>query len=224
MRHALIVLMLSASPCFATTFKKPERHDVFSHNGAFVLDVDPKTNVHTVYDVRDRSKPLWSFNDKIWISPILLSDDGMIVATVEWKFVRAQDIPETTAVTFWNKEGAFRKYRLLDLCPDPPKSKDLDASLGGSPTGDFWRTWYTAVTDDGEFFTIRTTCGVEYRFRFADGDLVEKHRFADRDPVESQQSRLPSWLGAWLAAAGGIAFLIVAGVFCWRRWERLPTH
>src|SRR5262245_14701188 len=111
MRLATIALLLTVSPCFATSYARPQRHDVYSHNRAFVLDVNPETEVHTVYDVRDRSKPLWSFSKPVWQSPFLLSDTGTVVATLAWKHVKVEHIGEATAVTFWSKDGAFRKHR-----------------------------------------------------------------------------------------------------------------
>jgi hypothetical protein len=199
MRQALLVLLLTVSPAFATSYAPPQRHDVFSRNRAFVLDVNPDTKVHTVYGVRDRGKPLWSFSCGVWHFPFLVSDDGQVVATVGWEHVQAQEIGEADAVTFWNKEGVFRSYAIRDLCPDPPKTQDV----GVGPIGDFWRTWYKEVIDHGDSFTIRTTCGVEYRLRYADGEVVERRRFGWR-----------VW-GAWVLTIGGAAVVGVAVVALW---------
>src|SRR5262245_46234649 len=145
-RLAAITLLLTASPCFATSYARPQRHEVYSHNLAFVLDVNPETEVHTVYDVRDRSKPLWSFSKPVWHFPFLLSNTGTVVATLAWKHVKVEEIGETMAVTFRNKDGVFRTHRLEDLCSSPPKTEDV----GVGPIGDFWRTWYHDVTNNGE--------------------------------------------------------------------------
>ena len=92
MRIAILSFLLSASPIFATSFAMPKRHDVFSQNRSFVLDVNPETSTHTVYDVRDRTKPLWSFSYDVWHFPFLVSDSGQVVAVVDWMYVREQDI------------------------------------------------------------------------------------------------------------------------------------
>ncbi|MBY0461392.1 MAG: hypothetical protein K2V38_29090 [Gemmataceae bacterium] len=207
MRAAILTLLLAASPALATSYARPERHDVYSHNRAFVLDVNPETRTHTVYDVRDRSKPLWSFSCGVWHFPFLLSDDGQVAATVGWKHVREQDIAEADAVTFWNKGGEFRSHALRDLCPDPPRTQDV----GVGPIGAFWRTWYTEVEDHGDSFTIRTTVGIAYRFRYADGELVERRRFG-----------FHGW-GGWWSVGGGIAVAGV-GVALWRWRRRHPEQ
>ena len=111
----MIVLLVAASPCLATSYAQPERHDVLSHNRAFVLDVNPKTKVHAVYDASDRTKPLWSFSKSVWHYPFLVSNDGTVVATVGWKHVKAEHIAESVGVSFWNKDGEFRTYPLRDL-------------------------------------------------------------------------------------------------------------
>ncbi len=204
MRAAILALLLTASPAFATSYAQPKRHDVFSRNGAFVLDVNPETEVHAVYDVRDRTKPLWSFSKPVWHYPFLVSDDGAVVVTVAWEHIQAERIDASVGVRFWNKDGEFRSYSLADLCADPPKTQDV----GIGPIGDFWRTWYTDVEDHGDGFTLRTTCGVAHRFRYADGELVEGRRigFVGR--------------GAWWWV-GCITAAIVVGVALWRYRRRI---
>jgi hypothetical protein len=100
---------------YATSFGTPERHDVFSPNGQFVLDVDPKTDTLTVYAVTDRNTPLWSFSKPIWHAPFFLSNDGKVVTSAAWKFVRTYDLHDTDCVLFRNKDGVFRSYSFL-LC------------------------------------------------------------------------------------------------------------
>src|SRR5262245_25048614 len=112
MRVAILaVLLLSAPPAFAVKFVEPYRHDVFSRNRAYVLDVNPDTEIHTVYDVRDRTMPLWSFRKRVWHFPFLLSDDGAVVVTVAWEHLDVEDIGESVGVRFWNKGGQFRSYQ-----------------------------------------------------------------------------------------------------------------
>jgi hypothetical protein len=199
MRAAILTLLLTASPVLATSYARPTRHDVFSRNRAFVLDVNPETRTHSVYDARDRSMPLWSFSCDVWHFPFLLSDDGQVAATVGWNHVREQDIAAANAVTFWNKVGEFQSHALRDMCPDPPRTQDV----GVGPIGTFWRTWYTDVKDHGDSFTIRTTVGVAYRFRYADGELVECSRLG--------------FSGWWWV--GGVTVVAVIGLALWR-WRR----
>ena len=78
MRAAILALLLTSPQAFATSYGKPERHDVFSRNRAFVLDVNPETRTHTVYDVRDRGKPLWSFSCGVSSASICTASIGPI--------------------------------------------------------------------------------------------------------------------------------------------------
>ena len=217
MRVTFLALFLTATPVLATSFARPVREDVFSRNHAYVLDVNPQTQTHTVYDVRDRTKPLWSFSCVVWQSPFLLSDDGQVVATVGWMFVREQDIAEAEAVTFWNKGGEFRSHALRDVCPNPVETG------GRGPIGAFWRTWYDKVENHGDSFTVRTTVGVTYRFRYADGELVERWRLDSNSPSADWKSaeREPFDSGGGWLVAGVIATVIAAAgavvVILWRR-------
>jgi hypothetical protein len=168
--------------------------------------VNPDTQVHTVYDARDRSKPLWSFSKPVWHNPFLLSNDGTVVATVAWQHVKIEYLDDAIGVTFWSKDGVFGTYLIKELCPDPPKTQDV----GIGPIGDFWRTWYTTTVEDGESFTIRTTRGTEHRFRFSDGKLVESRGLGLNFPGQS----------FWLAATGVLLAVAVAAGVLYRRWRR----
>ena len=206
MRAALLTVLLVSAPAFATSYAPPKRHDVYSRNRAFVLDVNPETRSHIVYDVRDRTTALWSFSCGVWHFPFLVSDDGAVVATVGWMHVKAEHIAEADAVTFWNKDGEFRSHPLRDVCPDPPKTRDV----GVGPIGEFWRTWYTDVKDHGDSFTILTTRGGAFRFRYADGALVER-RLGWR-----------AWTPWLVAGVGGVVVLAV--VWRWRTRRTLPSR
>jgi hypothetical protein len=175
-RQAVLLLLLTASPAFATSYVSPKRHDVFSRNRQFVLDVNPETKVHTVCNSQDRATSLWSFSCDVWHFPFLLSDDGEVVATVAWEFIWGKDIATSDAVTFWNKSGVFRTHALRDLCPDPrwPRNEEV------APIGEDVRIWYEEVSDDGDGFAIRTTCGLEYRFRYVDGEIVARRQIVAR--------------------------------------------
>jgi hypothetical protein len=185
----------------ATSYAPPERHDVFSKNHAFVLDVNPQTQVHTIYATETRDKPLWTFSEPVGHAPILLSDDGTVVATIAWKHIKEENIPVAAGVQFWNKDGLFRSYSLRELCSNPPRTQDV----GLGPVGEFWHTWYREATDGGDRFWLRTTTGSVFEFRFADGELIN-HR-----PVALNSVRRYWWL---VAAASAV---VVPSLAFWLR-------
>ncbi len=207
MRVAVIMLLLTPTPSYATSYAPPERHDVFSPNGLFVLDVDPKTENHTVYKVGDRAKPLWSFSKRVWHYPFLLANDGSVVATLAWEHVRVDDLDDADCVQFWKGSGIFKSYTFAQLCPAPART----SSVGVGPVGVFWRTWYTDLQQDGDTFRVRTTDLFEYTFSLANGSITRRRL------VPSNLLYKP-WLS--LGLLGGM--VIVAAMVVWssRQWWR----
>lgn len=166
----LACVMLGSSSAQAFSPAKPRRHDVFSPNGAFVLDVDPGNETNTVYATADRSRPLWSFREHIWLAEVLVSNDGTVVAVLQWRYVREDDLREVGGIWFHNKGGIFKVHSVAELCPNPRRTSDV----GPGPVGDFWRTWYTDVTNTGERFVLYTTGWYDYELRFSDGEVISK--------------------------------------------------
>ena len=166
----LLSALLVASPANAFSPAKPNRHDVLSQNGLYVLDVDPITEVNTVYPVADRTRPVWSFPGKLWLCKELLSNDGTVVVLVHWRFVTEERLANSTGIEFRNRDGAFKSYSVGELVPDPPLTQDI----GPGPIGDFWRTWYSEVKDDGDEFSLQTTGSFDYRFRFSSGEMIDR--------------------------------------------------
>lgn len=165
---SVLVLLCCVSPCFGTSYAEPRRHDVYSPNKAFVLDVNPKTEVHNIYAANDRKVPLWSFTRPVWHSPWLLSNDGKVVAMIAWEHVQEKFLDKVDGVQFWNAAGRFKAYSLKELCPDPPRTQDI--TIG--PIGEFWRTWYRDVYQEEDELSLQTTIGKEYRFRITDGAMI----------------------------------------------------
>ncbi len=164
------MLSLVASPANAYSPGRPQRHDVLSLNGLYVLDVDPIAEVNTVYSVADRTKPIWSFRGKLWHCKELLSNDGTVVVIVHWPFVTEERLADSTGIEFRNRDGAFKSYSVGELVPDPPLTQDI----GPGPIGDFWRTWYSGINDEGDEFSLQTTGIYDYRFRFSNGEMISR--------------------------------------------------
>jgi hypothetical protein len=166
--RAAALLALLPSVCRATSYADPERHDVFSPNRAYVLDVNPKTDRHTVYAVADRSKPLWSFSADVWHAPFFLSNDGKVVAEPAWRHIRVQDVEKATCIRFWNRTGEFKTYSFAEVCPNPRSRGWFEVG----PIGGFWRVWYESVTQDGDTLRVMTTESYEHTFSMKDGSIL----------------------------------------------------
>lgn len=199
-------LLLMVDEAFATTFARPERHDVFSPNGVFVLDVNPETETHTVYRTSDRSKPLWSFGKRVWLGPFLLSNDGTVVVTLAWKFVQADAMTEKDCIQFRGKDGIFRTYSFREICPNPART----SLVGIGPIGDFWRTWHTDFEQGDTEFSVTTTDLYACRFDMASGDLI------GRRIAWGNIRYKPLW---WFLAAGILILVVLAARFLFRRWR-----
>jgi hypothetical protein len=135
---------------------------VFSPNGAYVLDVDPVREVNTVYAAGDRTKPLWSFPEHLWLQSVLLSDDGETVVVLKSEFIKAESIKAADGVMLIKRDGEFRRYGVAELCPYPRRTVDV----GIGPVGDFWRTWYSDVSNDGKVTAmnpVRFGCCSDWR-------------------------------------------------------------
>lgn len=197
-RAGLLLLLLSAGPALGYKPASPVRHDVFSPNGAFVLDVDPAAKRLTVYATANRQTPLWSFDRTVWQEQHFLSDDGRTVGLVTWRFVKLDELSDGVCVEFWNRDGLLREYTFAELCPHP-----ANFYVESGPVGDFWRKWYSEVDANGTQLRVRTTDEFEYVFAFEDGQIVKKSR-----------TGVPYWAW-WLlpvllvaAGAGGIAMIM----------------
>jgi hypothetical protein len=191
--HCVPALLVTALPAAAFGPPPAERYDVFSPNRAFVLEVDPKAKMNTVYAAPHRAAPLWSFTGLLWPREVLLSNDGSVVAVVQWPYVREEDVPDAEAIWFISKDGRFRSYTVAELCPYPRRTQDV----GYGPVGDSWRTWRTKVSSDGDRLIVDTTGGWTYEFQFVDG--IETGRWWNSAVV-----------GRWWFAAGVGGFLLVA--------------
>ena len=68
-RSVILHLLIPAGEAVAYKPAPPQRHDVFSADGNFVLEVDPTAKRCTVFAVGKRDQPLWSFKEHVGIGP-----------------------------------------------------------------------------------------------------------------------------------------------------------
>jgi hypothetical protein len=167
---ALCFLSLITSLGRAYSVARPERQEVRAPNGQFVLDVNPQTEIHTVYATKYRNSPLWSFTSPIWLGPIFLSDDGKVVAILAWEHVRAEDLDRKPCTRFWNEAGPLRSYSFAEICPNPRSRPFWEIG----PIGPDWRVWCGDVRQDGDNLLVPTTDLYEYTFSLKDGAITNR--------------------------------------------------
>ena len=207
MRLVVPLLLAAGGPVSALSLAPARPHDVWSPNRAYILVVDPITQVHTVYAAGDRTRPLWSLTGGGQF--FVLADDGRAVAVIAPAALRPSELGGTVGVRFWTPEGVRRSYPVLDLCPDPlPLPPDPD----GWPVEGERRTWYEHAERKGESFVIRTPRRVEYEFRIADGALIGQRRVG-----------LPTW-AIWAAICGGLVAAAGVGAWVWRGRRTSRLH
>lgn len=131
------------------------RHEVFSKNGAFVLDVNPEAQCNTVYAAADRTRPVWSFPGilKTDIRKILVADNGLVVALIGSSNVGEAELSRSEGVRLIGHDGRSRSHRIIEFYREPSFSYGC---------GNSYINWFEDVTDQGDRFVIRTTEGKEY--------------------------------------------------------------
>lgn len=169
-RLIICSFLIFANVCHGFSPVRPKRHDVFSPNKQNVLDVNPKTERHNVYAVKDRTTPLWTFSQSVGLGPFFLSDDGKIVVRLAWEFVGVEDLGDMTCIQFRNKDGVFKSYTFAELCPNPARPGLFEPS----PAGSFWRKWYYEAEQEPNSLRLQTSDLYEYTFSFADGSILGK--------------------------------------------------
>jgi hypothetical protein len=127
-----------------------------------------------IFDTRDRSQPVWSCARAEDHSAIGLSDNGEVVVTFLSGYIR-REVGELDGVIFWNRSGAFRRYPLRDLCPDPPTLKEVQPDADVNLPNDL-RIWCTRERTEGNLIIIRTIRDMEYTFRLSDGELIRRQK------------------------------------------------
>jgi hypothetical protein len=209
-RPLLCLLALPTGEALAYKPNLPRRHDLLSPNHQFVADVDPSAKRFTrctIYSTANRRRPLWSLErGPVGFGDYYLSNDGKVLAYVHWRYVMKEDLPDDTAIEFWNETGRFKAYTVGEVCPRPARARD-DGPLGG-PMGEPWRDWHRGAESDGDQLRVRTTDGYESAFSLADGSMLSRRRVT-----------LWAWMPVILAAVG-LSAAVVAFAYLLRRWWR----
>jgi hypothetical protein len=204
-RSFFLLLLFPVGEVLAYKPAVAQRHDVYSRNGAFVLDLDPQAKRLTVFAAGKRDVPLWSVDRHVRLQRPFLSNNGKVVALVAWEFVDVDSLDKGVCIEFLNDKGKFREYTFNELCPHPAY-----AFWASGPVGLFWRKWSMQVFAEGDTLCASTTDEYAYVFSMDDGQILQTTRVG-----------LP-WLMRWVCAlspVGGIVLLIVL----WRRRRKITT-
>jgi hypothetical protein len=160
---AMLGIVLSASHLLAGVFSMPTplpRHEIYSQNRLFVLDVDPEANRNTIYPTADRTRRLWSFDGVLTndVKQILLANDGAVVALIGGGDVIINDRSGAEGIRLIDRFGATRLHRMAE-----PRGKPTPGSYGCSGGV---ASWYSESIDHGDWFVIRTLDGKKHPFDY----------------------------------------------------------
>jgi hypothetical protein len=149
----------------ATSYGPPQKHDVRSPDGLFVLHVDPHAQRITVARTDAPQAPLWSLERKIGFETYFLAPGGKRVAAVTWRFVQVDKLGEP-AVEILDGGGRVTYWSVEDLIAQPPRIR------GVGPIGPFWRRWLVSAHQDGEQLIVETAGLHRYRFEIANAEMI----------------------------------------------------
>jgi hypothetical protein len=164
-RVALVVLVLAVRVAVATSYAPPEKRDVRSPDGAFVLHVDPDAARLTVASSADPGTPLWSLPRRVQFEAYFLAPGGQHIAVVAWRFVHVEQL-DAPGVEILGPSGAVATYSVRSLVAQPP------VIHGVGPIGPFWRNWLAGASQDGARLIVETTGLHRYVFDLVAGRLT----------------------------------------------------
>lgn len=166
MRGLVVLLIVGlVGVAGATSYGPPEKHDVRSPDGAFVLHVDPSAQRITVARSDAAATPLWSLERKIGFETYFLAPGGQRVAAVTWQFVQVDNLGDP-AVEILDGGGRVTYWSVEDLIAQPPRIR------GVGPIGSFWRRWLASAHQEGDELIVETAGVHRYRFAIANAELV----------------------------------------------------
>jgi hypothetical protein len=206
--HSLLtlgVLLFATSEACAFSPAPPKRHDVFSPNRNFVVDVNPNTETHIVYASNDRKNSLWSFKRPIGSEKFFLSDDGQVVVVVAGRYVWRNGLGRDCC-EFWNAGGKFMAHSFRAICPSPRTLWFFEGPIGPGSC-----IWYDDVIQDGNTLHVRTTGQHDATFSLTDGELLSQE-IAWRNLGSDE----------WLVSL--VLMGLAAAVVLWRRERRKRRH
>jgi hypothetical protein len=164
-RLALVLLLLGARLAAATSYAPPQKRDVRSPDGAFVLHVDPAAGRLTVATTADPATPLWSIPRRIQFEEYFLAPGGQHVGVVAWRFVQVDKLDDP-GVEILGASGPVATYSIRSLVSQP------SVIYGVGPIGPFWRDWLADTSQDGARLVVEPTGLHRYVFDLAAGRQI----------------------------------------------------
>lgn len=131
---ATVLFLSMAFEVNATSIDAPEKKEVASANGEYILKVNPNTNKHVVIK-KGTKKALWKFNQAAGLDDWIVSNDGSKVVWIAWRHVKKEDLKKP-CIAIYNKDGKKQQFTYSEVSV-PRKRGDRERG----PIGDFWRIW-----------------------------------------------------------------------------------
>jgi hypothetical protein len=135
----------------------------------------------SIYSIQDTNKCRWSFEKHsdsikcddltIYIREKLVQVNMEALWSGKIKFIGGSycpGAPDTIALVFKWKNGKVINYYFSDLCPRPKLFQGLE------PKGCQWVVWYDSTEISDNYFILKSSSGIKYRFDLKSGLILKK--------------------------------------------------
>jgi hypothetical protein len=150
---------------FATSYAPPTEKEIHSENRNFLLHVNPETSIHTIYDITQQKRQIWSFKRDVWHDRYFINNRGTLVVWLSWKFCRVDDL-DNPCIIVYNTDGTLFEYSYREVSKPRKYNK---GEVG--PIGNFWRIWYEEISYKDETIIIKAPNNKVKVISLSDGKL-----------------------------------------------------
>lgn len=145
----VIFIFFTGTPAFAKRYTAPKGKQIYSTNGKFFINIDPKYNKIEVYLSSSKNVLRWTLNKKIRFQRYFISNDGKRIFIVKGRFCNKNEL-NAEAVSIYTKSGLKKSFSYSQLSI-PRKSRYGD----NGPEEPYWRVWRDeAITVKNERIVI----------------------------------------------------------------------
>ena len=171
---AVAVLLLATSIHADSPAGPPEKTSIWSGNRFYRADMDPETNLTTVYFVDgDREKKLWSMIGWFWMAELAGDGEHMIVGTDGGPAVPAKAGPDHILIYFVKRGEVIGTVTLGEVVK-------RRSSMPKTASHRIWGE-YLGIDEDNRL-RIKTCEGVTMWFDVTTGNLIRQEREGPSQP------------------------------------------